>query len=85
MDVGRSLLTHVSDPDGHPLVEEVQDHDDDKVDAGGGGRGRQLRRDEPAHHLDLPHGVFNDTGEGGVHGKSVRYHPDDTGHDQSDL
>lgn len=30
-----NLFTHVSDPNGHSLIEEVEDHDDDEVDAGG--------------------------------------------------
>lgn len=85
MDVGLNLFTHIGDPHGHPLVEEVEDHDDDKVDAGGSDRGRQLWSDEPAHHLDLPHGVFDDAREGSIHGQPVRYDPDDTSHYQGNL
>lgn len=60
-------LTQIGDPHGHPLVEEVEDQDEDKVDAGGSDRRGQLWRNELAHQLDLPHGVFDDACEGGVH------------------
>lgn len=76
-----NLLTHVSDPHGHPLVKEVEDHDDDEVDAGGGDRSGQLWRDESAHQLDLPHRVFNDTCEGSIHSQPVCYDTNDAGHD----
>ena len=64
----RGSLTHVGNPDGDSFVEEVEDHDDDKVDAGGGDGGGQLWSDKPAQQLDFPHGVFNDAGEGSIHG-----------------
>lgn len=35
-----NLRTHISDPDGYPLIKEVEDHDDDKVDAGSSDRSR---------------------------------------------
>ena len=85
LHVGFNLFTHIGDPHGHSLVEEVEDHDDDKVDAGGGDRGRQLWSDEPAHHLDLPLGVFDDAREGSIHSQPVRYDPGDTSHDQGNL
>ena len=81
-----SSLTHVGDPNGHPLVEEVEDHDYDKVDAGGGDGGGQLWSDQVPHQLDIPGGaVLHDAGEGREHGQPVGYHPDDTGHDQGHL
>lgn len=79
------LFTHIGDPNGHPLIEEVEDHDDDKVDAGGGDRRGQLRSDEFAHQLDLPHGVFDDTCEGSIHSQPVCYDSNDTGHYQRNL
>lgn len=63
----RRGLTQIGDPHGHPLVEEVEHQDEDKVDAGGSDRCGQLWRDEPAHQLDLAHGVFDDACEGSVH------------------
>lgn len=76
-------LTHVSDPDGYFLIHEVENHDDDKVDAGGGDRGGQLRRDQGSHHLQVSGGtVLHDAGEGCVHRQAVRDHPDDAGNDQ---
>lgn len=76
-------LTHVSDPDGHFLIHEVEDHDDDKVDAGGGDGGGQLRGDEGADHMQVRGGaVLHDAGEGGVHRQAVGDHPDDAGNDQ---
>lgn len=57
-------LTHISDPDGHLLIEEVEDEDNDKVDAGSSDRGGKLRGDERAHQLDLTGGaVLHDAGE----------------------
>lgn len=79
------LFTHICDPNGHPLVEEIQDHDDDKVDAGGGDRRGQLWGDEPTHHLDPPHGVFDDTSKRSINSQSVCNDPDNTGHDQRNL
>lgn len=37
-------LTKVSDPDGNSLIENIEDHDDDKADEGGRDRGGHLRR-----------------------------------------
>ncbi len=46
------------------LVEEVEDEDNDKVDAGSGDRGGKLRGDERSHQLDLTGGaVLHDAGE----------------------
>lgn len=57
-------LTHISDPDGHLLIEEVEDEDNDKVDAGSSDRGSKLRGDERAHQLDLTGGaVLHDAGK----------------------
>ncbi|KAF3854927.1 hypothetical protein F7725_022982, partial [Dissostichus mawsoni] len=57
-------LTHVSDPNSHSLIHEVEDHDDDKVDAGGCDRGGQLWRDVGADHLQVGGGiVLHDAGE----------------------
>lgn len=76
-------LTHVSNPDRHSFVHEIEDHDDDKVDAGGGNRGGQLRGDEGAHHVQVGGGaVLHDAGEGGVDRQAVSDHPDDAGNDQ---
>lgn len=79
------LFTHVSDPNGHPLIQEVEDHYDDKVDAGSRDRSCELRSNESAHKLDLPQRVFDDTCKGSVHSQSVRDDPDDTGHYQTNL
>lgn len=76
-------LTHVSDPNSHFLIHEVEDHNDDKVDAGGSDRGGQLWRDEGAHHLQVVGGtVLHDAGEGRVYCQAIRYHPNDAGNDQ---
>lgn len=37
-------LTKVGDPDGDPLIENVEDHNHDKADEGGCDRGGHLRR-----------------------------------------
>ena len=79
-------LTHVGDPNGHPLVHEVEDHDDDEVDAGGGDGGGELRCDERAHHMQVVGGaVLHDAGEGRIHRQAVGDHPDDAGDDERDL
>lgn len=76
-------LTHVSDPNSYSLIHEVEDHDDDKVDAGSRDRGGQLWCNEGADHLQLRGGtVLHDAGEGRVHRQAVRYHPNDAGNDQ---
>lgn len=80
-----SIFTQVGDLDGHLLIEEVQDHDDDKVNAGSSDGGGQLRGDETANQLDLPQRVFDDARKSCEHGQSVRYHPDDTRHNQRNL
>lgn len=60
----RFSLTHISDPDGHLLIEEVEDEDNDKVDAWSSDRGGKLRSDERTHKLDLTGGaVLHDAGE----------------------
>lgn len=40
----KSELTKVSDPDGDPLIENVEDHDHNKADEGGGDGRCHLRR-----------------------------------------
>lgn len=83
--IGFSQPTHICDPNGHHLVKEVEDQDDDKVDAGGGDRSGQLRRDEPAHQLDLLHRVCDETRKGSVHSQPVCDDADDAGHYQAQL
>lgn len=76
--------THVSDPDGYPLVEEVEDHDDDEVEAGGSDRGGQLGGEQAADGLQGLR-VLHEAGEGGVHGQAVHDHCDHAGYDQGHL
>lgn len=46
-----TLLTHVGDPDGYSLIEKIQYHDDDKVEARGRDRSRQLGGQQPPDGL----------------------------------
>lgn len=85
LDVRWNIFTHISDPNGHPLIKEIEDHDDDKIYTGGSGRCRQLWSDESAHKLDFPHRIFHNTCKGSIHGQPVRYHPNNTGHNQGNL
>ena len=48
-------LTEVSDPDGDALVENVEDHDDDKADDRGRDRRDHLRRHVLLQRLQLLH------------------------------
>lgn len=77
-------VTHVSDPDGYPLVEEVEDHDDDEVEAGGSDRGGQLWGEQAADGLQGLR-VLHEAGEGGVHGQAVHDDCDHAGYDQGHL
>lgn len=77
------VLTHVSDPNSHSFIHEVEDHDDDKVDAGGGDRGGQLWSDVGTNHMQIGGGtVLHDAGEGCIYRQTVCYHSHDAGNDQ---
>lgn len=78
------LLTHISNPDGYSLIEEVEDHDDDKIEAGGSDRGCQLRGEHAADGLQGL-GVLHEAGEGGVHRQAVHDHSYHAGYDQGHL
>lgn len=85
-DVIILALTHISDTNSHSFIHEVEDHDDDKVDARGSDRGGQLWRDVGANHLQVGGGtVLHDAGESCVYRQAVRNHSNDAGNDQRDL
>lgn len=79
-------LTHISDLYCYTLIQEVQNHDDDKVDAGSGYGCGELGRDKGSNHLQLIGGaVLHDTGKRRKHRQTVRNHTDYTGDNQRDL
>lgn len=76
-------LTHISDPNSNSLIHEVEDHDDDKVDARSSDRGGQLWRDVGANYLQVVGGtVLHDAGESCVYRQAVRNHSNDASNDQ---
>lgn len=61
-------LTHVSNPNSHSLIHEIEDHNDDEVDARRCDGGGQLGCDVGADHLQLiSAAVLHDASEGGIH------------------
>lgn len=57
-------LTHISNPNGHMFIKEIEDEDSDKVDARCGDGCGKLRVDERADQLDLAGGaVLHDAGK----------------------
>lgn len=76
-------LTHVSDPNSHSLIQEVEDHDDNKVDARGSDRSGQLWGDVGGNHLQVGGGiVLHDASKGCIYRQAVCYDPNDAGNDQ---
>lgn len=57
-------LTHISNPNGHMFIKEIEDEDNDEVDAGCGDGCGKLRGDERANQLDLTGGaILHDAGK----------------------
>lgn len=79
-------LTHISDLNGYTLIQEVQNHDDDKVDAGSSDGCGKLGCDEASNHIQfIGWAVFHDAGKCCENCQTVRYHTDYTGDNQTDL
>lgn len=82
----RRKLTEVGDPDGHALVEDVEDHDDDEADDGGRDRGGHLRRHVLLQRLQLLQVLGSELGgEGEEGGQAVDGDGNDGRHDEQNL
>lgn len=72
----RGSLTKICDPDGHFLIEVVEQHDDDEADDGGrDGRGH-LRGHILFKRLQVLQVSTQLLGEGDKHGQTVHDHTD---------
>lgn len=81
----KKKLTEVGDPDGHTLVEHVEDHDDHEADDGGRDRRGHLGRHVLLQRLQLQVLVSQLGGEGEKGGQAVDGDGDDGRHDEKNL
>lgn len=80
------FLTKVCDPDGDPLIEDIEDHDDDKADERGRDRGGHLWRHVLLKGLQLLQVLSSEfSREGEEHGQTVHGDGRDGGQDQQNL
>lgn len=78
------MLTHIGNPDGYSLIQEIQYHDDDKIEARGCDGGGQLRGQQASDGRQVL-SVLHQAGKGSVHRKAIHDHGYHASYDEGHL